>query len=90
MRALISSSNKDILVGEVRNVQARMTKKGKIKRNDEFEPKYEFNLSNESPGSRKDKHQRSEKDKCSYCKKGNHTDKYYMKNTIDHMTKILE
>ena len=73
MGSRISSPNQDILVGEVRNVQARMTKKGKNKRSAEFEPKYEFNPSDESPGSRKDKHQRYEKGNFSYYKKGNHT-----------------
>ena len=38
----------------------------------------------------KDKHQRYDKGKCPYCKKGNHTKKYCMKKTIDQVTKLLE
>ena len=90
MGALRSSPNQALLVGETRNVQARRKQKGKEKRNIEFEPKGEFDPSNEASSSRKDKHQRFDKGKFSYHKKGNHIEKYCMKNTIDHMTKLFE
>ena len=76
--------------GETKNVQARRKQKGKEKRNIEFKPKEAFDPANGASGSRKDKHERSNKRKCSYYKKGNHTEKYCMKNTIDQMEKILE
>ena len=50
-------------------------------------PKDEFDLTLEVLGSRKNKHQ---KGKWSYRKKGNHTEKYCMKKTIDQMVKLLE
>ena len=50
----------------------------------EFDPPYE------SSHSKKDKHQRFDKGKCSYCKKRNHTEKGCMKKTIDQMSRLLE
>ena len=70
MGALIASLNKSFLVGEKKNAQARRKKKGKEKRNTEFEPKEDFYLTKQASGSNKDKHQRFDKDKCSYCIKG--------------------
>ena len=90
MGALRASPNQSLLAGETRDAQERRKQKGKEKKNIEFEPKYEFDPSNEASRSRKDKHQRSEKGNCFYCKKGNHTEKYCMKKTIDQMSKILE
>ena len=68
-------------------MQARRKQRGKEKRNTKFEPKYKFDPTFEALGSRKEKHQ---KGKLSYCKKGNHIEKYCMKNTIDQMEKPLE
>ena len=62
----------------------------KKQNSDLTEPKYEFDPSDEALRSRKDKHQRFDKGMCSYCKKGNHTNNYCMKKTIDKMEKILE
>ena len=73
MGALRASPNQALLASETRNAQARSTQKGKEKINTEFEPKDEFDPSNEASGSRRDKHQRYDKGKCSYFKKGNHT-----------------
>ena len=44
----------------------------------------------EASGSNNDKHQRFDKGKCSYCKKGNHTEKGCIKKTIDQMKNLLE
>ena len=89
MGALKASPNQALLAGETRNAQTRMKHKGKEKGNTEFEPKYEFDPSYEASGSRKHKYQRYDKCKCSYSKKGKHTEKYCMKNKIDQMEKIL-
>ena len=64
-------------------MQVRRKNKGKDKRNTKLEPKEEFDPSDEASGSKKDKHQRFDKGKCSYFKKGNHTKKGCMKKTID-------
>ena len=90
MGALRASPNQALLAGETRNAQARRKQKAKEKRNIEFEPKDEFDPLDEASCSRKEKHQRFDKGKFSHCKKGNHTEKYCMKKTIDHMEKILE
>ena len=87
MGSIRASPNQALLDGETRNVQAIRKQKSKEKRNTEFKPKDEFDPSNEASGYRKDKHQ---KGKCSYCKKGDHAEKYCMKNTIDQMEKLLE
>ena len=83
MGALRAFPNQALLAGEIRNAQARRKQKGKEKINTKFEPKDEFDPSDEAYGSKKEKHQRSDKGKCSYCKKGNHTEKYCMNKTID-------
>ena len=90
MGAHTTSTNQAPLDGETRNSQARRKQKGKQKRNTEFEPKYEFDPLDEALGSRKDKHQRSDNEKFSYCNKGNHIEKYCMNNTIDQMEKLLK
>ena len=90
MGDLRASPNKSLLAGQTRNSQARRKQKSKYKRNIEFEPKYEFDPSYEASSSRKHKHHRPDKGKCSYCKKGNHTEKYCMKKTIDQIAKLLE
>ena len=72
MGALRASPNQSLLAGETKNAQTRRKQKGKEKRNIEFEPKEEFDPADEALGSNKDKHQRFDKGKCSYCKKGNH------------------
>ena len=90
MGALRASPNQALLAGETRNAQGRRKQKGKQKRNIEFEPKDKFDPSDEASGSGKDKHQRSDKGKCSYCKKGIHTKKYCMNKTIDQKEKLLE
>ena len=73
MGALKASPNQSLLAGETSIAQSRRKHKGKEKRNTEFEPKYEFDSSDEASGSRKDIHQRYYKGKFSYCKNGNHT-----------------
>ena len=78
MGALRASPTQALLVGETRRKH-----KGKEKRNTEFEPKEEFDPSDEASGSRKDKHQKYEKGKYSYCKRGNHIEKNCIKKTID-------
>ena len=90
MGSLRASPYQALLAGETRNVQARRKHKGKETRNIEFEPKEEFDPSDEASISKKDKHQRFDKGKCSYCKKGNHTEKGCMKKTIDQMSRLLE
>ena len=90
MGSLGASTKQHLLVGETNNVQERKNKKGKDKGNPEFEPKDEFDPSNEASVSKKDKHQRFDKGKSSYCKKGKHTEKGCMKKTIDQMPRILE
>ena len=46
-------------------------------------PKDKQNPSEEASGSKKDKHKKFGKAKCSYCKRGNHPENIYMKKTID-------
>ena len=58
MGALRASPNEALLDEETRNAQARRKLKGKEKRNNEFEPKYEFDPLDEALGARKEKHQR--------------------------------
>ena len=82
MGVLRASPNQDLLDGETKNAQAKGKKKGKDKRNTVFEPNKEFDPSDGASGSKKDKHQRFDKGKFSYYKKGNHTEKYCMKKTI--------
>ena len=82
MGSLRSATNQVLLVGDTKNAQARRKWKGNDKRNTEFEPKEEFDPSDKSSGSKKEKHKRFDKGKCSYCKKGNHIEKGCMK-TID-------
>ena len=85
------SLSKSRFIGcETKNAQERRKKKGKDKRNTEFEPKEEFYPSDEASGSKKEKNQRFDKGKCSYYKKGNHTEKYCMKNTIYQVSKLLD
>ena len=69
MGALGASPNQYLLDGETRNARAIRKHKGKDKINIEFEHKDEFDPLDEALGSRKDKHQRFDKGKCSYCKK---------------------
>ena len=90
MGALRASTNQALLAWETKNVQARRKQKCKEKKNIEFEPKKQFDPTYEASGSNKDKHQRFGKGKCSYCNKGNHTEKGCMKKTIDHMSRLLE
>ena len=90
MGSLRASPNQALLVGETKNAQARRKQKGKEKRNTEFEPKEEFDPAIEATGSKKDKHQRFDKGKCSYCKKRNHIEKYCMNKTIDYMSRLFE
>ena len=82
MGALNASKNQYLLVGETKNAQARRKHKRKDKRNTEFKPKEEFDPTDEASDSKNEKHQRFDKVKCSYCKKGNHTKKYCIKKTI--------
>ena len=65
MEALRASPNQALLAGETRNAQVKRKQKGKYKRNIEFEPKEEFDPSDGASCSKKDKHQRFEKGKCS-------------------------
>ena len=90
MGALIASPNQDLLVGETRNQQEKRKGKGKDKINTEVPLKDEFDPSDEASSSMKENNQRYDKGKWSYCKKGNHTEKYCMKKTIDQMDKLLE
>ena len=55
MGALRASPNQALIGSEIRNVHERRKKKGKEKRHIEFEPKDEFDPSNEASGSEKDK-----------------------------------
>ena len=73
MGSLKASPNQALLAGETRNAQLIRKQKGKEMKNTEFEHKDEFDPSDESSGSKKDKHKRFGKGKCSYYKKGNHT-----------------
>ena len=56
MGPLKSSPSQALLAGETKNAQARRKHKGKEKRNTEFEPKEEFDPTDESSSSKKDKH----------------------------------
>ena len=69
---LRSSTNQALLASETKNAQARRKQKGKENWNTKFEPKEEFDPTDESSDSKKEKHYRFDKGKCSYCKKGNH------------------
>ena len=71
MGDLRASPNQALLADETKNAQARRKHKCKEKRNTEFEPKEEFDPTDEASISKKDKHQRFDKGKCSYYKKGN-------------------
>ena len=90
MGDLIASPKKSLLAGEITNAQSRRKKNDKEKINNEFKPKEYFDPAGESSGSKKEKHHRFDKGKCSYCKKGNHIDKGCMKKTIDQMSRLLE
>ena len=83
MGALRASPNQTLLAGETKNAQSRRKKKGKENNNTKFELEQEFDPTYEASGSNKDKHQRIDKGKCSYCNKGNHKEKGCMKKTID-------
>ena len=89
MGALSASKNKSLLARETKNAQERRKPKGRDKRNTEFELEDELYPSNESSGSKKEKHQRFDKGKCSCCKKGNHIEKGCMKCKIDQMSRHL-
>ena len=89
MGSLRATIKQALLDGETKNAQARRNQKAQDKRNTDFEPKEEFDPSHEASGSKKEKHQRFNKGKCSYCKKGNHTNKGCMK-TINQMSSLLE
>ena len=69
MVSLIATIKQTLLDGETKNAQARGNQKGNDKRNTEFKPKEVFDPSHEASGSKKEKHQRFNKGKCSYCKK---------------------
>ena len=90
MGSLRASKNKYLLVEETMNAQARRNHKGKDKRNTKFEHKEEFDPIDEASISKKDKHHRFDKGKCSYYKKGNHIEKCCMKKTIHQMSILLE
>ena len=90
MGYLKASLNQALLASETKNVQARRNQKGKEQRNIKLEAKEEFDQSNGASSSKKDKHNRFDKGKCSYCKKGNHTKKGCMNKTIDQMSRLLE
>ena len=55
MGALIASPNQALLASETRNAQERRKEKGKVKRNIEFEPKYDFDPAYEASGSMMEK-----------------------------------
>ena len=90
MESLKSSKYLSLLARETKNAQAKGKEKGKDKRNTEFYPKDELVPSDGSLGSKKDKKKRFENTKCCYCKKENHSEKGYMKKTIDQMFRLLE
>ena len=77
--------SKDIsfLVGETKHVPNKGRSKMKEYKNTDFKPKEYFHPSDGASYSKKDKHQRFDKAKCSYDKKGNHTKKGCTKKTID-------
>ena len=83
MGALRASPNQSLFAGETKNAQTRRKQKGKEKRNSGFELKEDFDPRDEASGFNKGKKHRFDKDKCSYCKKGNHTKKYCMNKTIE-------
>ena len=83
MGALRASPNQSLFLGGTKNVQARRKQKGKEKRNTKLKATEDFDPVDEASCPNKDKDHRFDKGKCSYCKKGNHIDKYCMKNTID-------
>ena len=55
-----------------------------------MKPKDRHNLSEGTPGSKKDKHNKFDKANCSYYKRGNHLEYLCMKKTIDQMSRLLE
>ena len=90
MGSLRACPNQCLLVGKTKNAKERSNHKGKEKRNIEFKPKEEFDPTNVTSCSKTKKHQRFNKLKCTYYKKGNHTKKYCMKKAIYHMSKLLK
>ena len=56
MGVLRASKYQGLLAGETKNAQIEGKHKGKEKNNTEFKPKDEFDPSDESSGSKKDKH----------------------------------
>ena len=87
---LRASKNQDLVDGETNNAQEKGKNKGKDKNNIDFNPKDKQNHSEGALGSKKDKHKKFDKAKCSYCKRGNHPENLCMKKIIDHMTRLLE
>ena len=69
MGVLKTSKNQVLLAGETKNAQEKGKWKGKEKRYTKFEPKEEFDPLDRALGSKKDKHNRFENTKCSYCNK---------------------
>ena len=90
MGAVKSSKDIALLARETKNAQDKGKHNNKENIYIEFKPKEEFDPSNGASGSKKDKHKRFEKTKCSYGKKGNHSDKDRMKKTKDQMVRLLE
>ena len=72
MGTLKASKNQDLLGGDTKNAQAKGNHKGKEKKNTNFKHKDKKNPSEWASGSKKDKHKKFDKAKCSYFKKGNH------------------
>ena len=90
MGGLRASKNQDLVYGETNNAQENGKNKGKEKKNIDFKPKDKKNISEGASSSKKDKHKKLDKAKCSYCKRGNHPENLCMKKIIDHMTRLLE
>ena len=72
MGDLKASNNQALLTEETKNAQAKGKQKGKEKKNIDFKPKDKNKPSKGASGSKKYKHKKFGKAKCSYCKRGNH------------------
>ena len=88
MGSIKTSKGISLLVWESKNAQTKVGQKRKEKKNTDFKPKEDFDPSNGALGSNKEKHQRFDKSKHSYCNKGNHTEKGCTKKTLDQMSII--
>ena len=82
MGDLKALKNQALLDGETKNAQEKGKQKGNEKKSIDFNPKEKQNPSKGAFGSKKDKHKKFDKAKCSYCKRGNHPKNLCMNKTI--------